>query len=42
VVDGLRLLSTHDWSRYMVIQSHSHAFHLFDSCGILLRVFLNA
>jgi hypothetical protein len=25
----------------MVLQPHSHAFHVFDSCGILLRVFLS-
>jgi hypothetical protein len=42
VVDGLRLLSTHDQSHYMVLQSHSQAFHVFDSCGTLLLVFLSA
>jgi hypothetical protein len=30
------LLSTHDRSRYMVLQPHSYAFHVFDSCGILV------
>jgi hypothetical protein len=42
VIDELRLLSAHDRSHYMVLQPHSDAFHVFDSYGILLRVFLSA
>jgi hypothetical protein len=36
VFDGLWLLSTHDQSRQMVLQPHSHALLVFDSCGILV------
>jgi hypothetical protein len=39
VVDGLRLVSTHHRSRYMVLQPHSHAFHVFDFYGILFHGF---
>jgi hypothetical protein len=36
VIDGLWLHLSHDRSHYIVIQSHSHALHVFHSCGILV------
>jgi hypothetical protein len=39
---GFRLLTSHDRSRYMVLQPHPLAFVCVDSCGILLVAFLCA
>jgi hypothetical protein len=36
VLDGLRLLLTHDRSCYVVLQPHSLAFRVFDSRGNLV------